>query len=233
MASRRRGVRPARAAARAARRRARRLVLRAAGAEGAGRRRAARRAGGAGRAGRRAARRPRGRLAARPGARAAHLCRDARRRGDLVLRRGRALLRRAPEPGGRPTSTRPRTSGWTSSCRATVRCPSATRPGAASCTVPAELVVPALQDAAAELRSATAALVDLPAGEEARGRGGARRAVVGVQLLPGRAPQPRRRQPRRADDLPRGRPARRARGLPRPPHRARGQGAAADPRPRD
>jgi len=36
-----------------------------------------------------------------------------------------------------------------------------------SCTIPDELVVPALRDAAAELRSATAALVDLPAGEEA------------------------------------------------------------------
>ncbi len=35
-----------------------------------------------------------------------------------------------------------------------------------SCMVPAELVVPALQDAAAELRSATAGIVDLPAGEE-------------------------------------------------------------------
>ncbi|HEY7603244.1 MAG TPA: hypothetical protein VH760_03195 [Gaiellaceae bacterium] len=36
-----------------------------------------------------------------------------------------------------------------------------------SCVVPEELVVPALQDAAAELRSATSAVVDLPAGEEA------------------------------------------------------------------
>jgi hypothetical protein len=36
-----------------------------------------------------------------------------------------------------------------------------------SCTIPEELVVPALQDAAAELRSATSAVVDLPAGEEA------------------------------------------------------------------
>ena len=35
-----------------------------------------------------------------------------------------------------------------------------------SCTVPAALVVPALQDAAAELRSATTGIVDLPAGEE-------------------------------------------------------------------
>lgn len=35
-----------------------------------------------------------------------------------------------------------------------------------SCMVPAELVVPALQDAAAELRSATTGIVDLPAGEE-------------------------------------------------------------------
>ncbi len=35
-----------------------------------------------------------------------------------------------------------------------------------SCTVPAGLVVPALQDAAAELRSATTGIVDLPAGEE-------------------------------------------------------------------
>jgi hypothetical protein len=36
-----------------------------------------------------------------------------------------------------------------------------------ACTIPAGLVVPALQDAAAELRSATATLVELPAGEEA------------------------------------------------------------------
>jgi hypothetical protein len=36
-----------------------------------------------------------------------------------------------------------------------------------ACTIPADLVVPALQDVAAELRSATADLVDLPAGEEA------------------------------------------------------------------
>ena len=35
-----------------------------------------------------------------------------------------------------------------------------------TCTVPAELVVPALQDAAAELRAATTGIVDLPAGEE-------------------------------------------------------------------
>jgi hypothetical protein len=36
-----------------------------------------------------------------------------------------------------------------------------------TCTIPADLVVAALQDAAAELRSATAGLVELPAGEEA------------------------------------------------------------------
>jgi len=36
-----------------------------------------------------------------------------------------------------------------------------------TCTIPADLVVPALQDVAAELRSATADLVELPAGEEA------------------------------------------------------------------
>jgi len=36
-----------------------------------------------------------------------------------------------------------------------------------SCTIPETLVVPALQDAAAELRSATADLIELPPGEEA------------------------------------------------------------------
>ena len=60
----------------------------------------------------------RGRLAARPGARPAHLRGRARRRGPLVLRRGRALLRRPAAARRHRTSTRPSTSGSTSCSRA-------------------------------------------------------------------------------------------------------------------
>ena len=84
------------------------------GAAGAGRGGAAHRAGRARRAGRGAARAARGRLAARPGARPAHLRGRARGRGALVLGRGRALLRRPARRRGAPTSTRPSTSGSTS-----------------------------------------------------------------------------------------------------------------------
>ena len=56
-------------------------------------------AGRAGRRGRGPARAARGRLAARPGARPAHLRGRARGRGAVVLGRGRALLRRAARRG--------------------------------------------------------------------------------------------------------------------------------------
>ena len=174
-----------------------------------------------------AARRARGRLAARPGDRAAHLRRRARRRGALLLRRGRALLRRPPPARRhRDLRGRPRASSR-SSCRATGRSASATRTGEPSRFVADEQIVPAIRDVVGAAARRHREARRPPGGRGARPRGGQRRAVVGVQLLPGRSPQPGRRQPRRADDLRRPRRARRPRGLPRPSHGARGQGAAA------
>ena len=97
--------------------------------------------------------------------------------------------------------------------------------------VPADQVVPLCRDLLGELRAAHGGDRRPAGGRGARDRGGARRALVGVQLLPGRSPQPGRRQPRRPDHTRRRRRARRPRGLPGPPHRALGQGAAPPPRP--
>ena len=95
-----------------------------------------------------------------------------------------------------------------------------------------EKIVPAIRDVVGALRARHREARRPPGGGGARPRGGQRRAVVGVQLLPRRSPQPRRRQRRRAGHLRRPDRARRPRGLPRPSHGARGQGAAPHSRAR-
>ena len=68
--------------------------------------------------------------------------------------------------------------------------------------VPSDRIADCIRDVTAVLRETTWALVRPARGRGAGRRGGPRRAVVGLQLLPRRAPQPRRRQRRRADDRP-------------------------------
>ena len=146
---------------------------------------------------------------------------------DLLQRRGRGLLRRAPRsesprsvyeevhakldellPGD--GSLFERRQAW----RERHRCPG-------------DQAVAVLDDLVPVLRARTSALLELPAGEELSARARPGRAVVGVQLLPGQPAQPGRAEHRRADLGARSAAARRARGLPGPPHRARAQGAAA------
>ena len=102
----RRALHPPGAPAGPARRRPRRLVLRPGRAEGAGGRRGSRPAGAARGRRCRAARGPRGRLAARLRAGARDVRARRRGRADLLLRRGRALLRRAAAADRREPCTR-------------------------------------------------------------------------------------------------------------------------------
>ena len=97
-----------------------------------------------------------------------------------------------------------RTSSSTTCCQATDRCTGATTTYRRERAVERGQMVPALRalDRGAAHPHGDAGRA---AGRRAaRRRGGARRAVVGVQLLPRRPPQPGRRQLRSADD--RGRP---------------------------
>ena len=150
---------------------------------------------------------------------------------DLLQRRGRGLLRRAPAAGSRSRSTRRCTRSSTSSCPATARCSNGGRRGASVTAARATGRSPCSTTWCRSCGRARPGCVELPGRRGADARAGRGRAVVGVQLLPGQPPQPGRAEHRRADLRARPAAPRRARGLPRPPHRARGQGAAAAARP--
>ena len=152
---------------------------------------------------RRAPRFPRGRLASRPGGRAANVRRRPRRRGDVVLGRGGGVLRRAAGARRHRRSTRRRTAASTQLLPGDGTAGPALRRLAArehwfrpsrSCRSSTEIV--GELRARDRLRSST-----FPPGEERHPRRGRRRAVVGVQLLPRRPAQPCGRQRGRSDHL--------------------------------
>ncbi len=147
------------------------------------------------------ARRAANRVAGGPDPRPSRLRRHARRRGTFLRRRGRRVLRRPARERDRRLPIERLTSGSTSSC------PAAARPRCALRAVAQRPRRPVRSHGSRLERThrsvcdrRTQRLLDLPDGEAARRRRGPRRALVGVQLLPRRAPQPGRRQRRRAHD---------------------------------
>ena len=170
------------------------------------------------------------RLAARPGSRATHLRGRSRRRGALVLGRGRGLLRHPPRAGRhRCLRSGSRAARRVAPGRRAARRPlrglarrgtSSRRTGRAG---PAR--------GAAELARAHGGVCSsCPTARSsssrrcATSRGGRSTTTSATCAAASSSTSTSRRRRRR-------RRARRPRGLSRPPHRARGQGAAPDPRP--